>query len=447
MCRPGRPRDKGGDSMCQHAIQFYENDRFLCDEVARFVHEGLHASESVVVIATRAHRDAIESELKRQARFEDCLPAGGAKLIWRDADDMLSALLVNGWPDAARCEDVLGALVDEASDSGKVPVRAFGEMVALLCAAGNPEAALHLEQLWNELARHRAFSLLCAYPTRVFHDDERRHRFYAICAAHSEILPSEAFQATPADPIRFHLAVATLHQKTRALESEVADRKAAERALSELAAHQNRIREDERKRIAREIHDELGSVLTGIKAYVSVAVERASREGRAPDQQLIDASELADVALETVRRVITDLRPSVLDDLGIWVALEWYLDQMQRQSGLQCSLAIDPWISEMPECSTALFRIVQEALTNAVRHAEASAMHVRVRRVDGFAVFEISDNGKGMETAQLFAQQSWGIAGMNERARHFGGDLTVTGTPGAGTTVALRLPLETLHAS
>jgi signal transduction histidine kinase len=334
--------------------------------------------------------------------------------------------------------------------SGKVPARVFGEMVAVLCAAGNPEAALHLEQLWNELARHHAFSRLCAYPMRVFAGEEGRQAFHAICAAHFEVMPSEAFEATPADPIRFHLAVATLHQKARALQSEVADRKAAERALSELAAHQNRIREEERKRIAREIHDELGSVLTGIKAYVSVAVDRARREGRVPDRQLIDASELADVALETVRRVITDLRPSVLDELGIWVALEWYLDQMQRQSGLHCSLAIDPCIAEMqvgPECSTALFRIVQEALTNAVRHAEASAMHVRVRRQGGFAVFEISDNGKGLDAAQLFAQQSWGIAGMNERARHFGGDLTVTGTPGAGTTVALRLLLETLLAS
>ena len=436
--------------MCRHAVQFYETDRFLCDEVTRFVCEGLRAGESVVVVATRPHREAIESELKQQARFEDSLPAGGARLIWRDADETLSALLVNGWPDAARCENVLGALVDEASDSGKVPVRVFGEMVAVLCAAGNPEAALHLEQLWNELARHHAFSRLCAYPMRVFAGEEGRQAFHAICAAHFEVMPSEAFEATPADPIRFHLAVATLHQKARALQSEVADRKAAERALSELAAHQNRIREEERKRIAREIHDELGSVLTGIKAYVSVAVDRARREGRVPDRQLIDASELADVALETVRRVITDLRPSVLDELGIWVALEWYLDQMQRQSGLHCSLAIDPCIAEMqvgPECSTALFRIVQEALTNAVRHAEASAMHVRVRRQGGFAVFEISDNGKGLDAAQVFAQQSWGIAGMNERARHFGGDLTVTGTPGAGTTVALRLLLETLLAS
>ena len=436
--------------MCRHAVQFYETDRFLCDEVARFVCEGLRAGESVIVVTTRLHREAIESKLKQQARFEDSLPAGGARLIWRDADETLSALLVNGWPDAARCENVLGALVDEASDSGKVPARVFGEMVAVLCAAGNPEAALHLEQLWNELARHHAFSRLCAYPMRVFAGEEGRQAFHAICAAHFEVMPSEAFEATPADPIRFHLAVATLHQKARALQSEVADRKAAERALSELAAHQNRIREEERKRIAREIHDELGSVLTGIKAYVSVAVDRARREGRVPDRQLIDASELADVALETVRRVITDLRPSVLDELGIWVALEWYLDQMQRQSGLHCSLAIDPCIAEMqvgPECSTALFRIVQEALTNAVRHAEASAMHVLVRRQGGFAVFEISDNGKGLDAAQLFAQQSWGIAGMNERARHFGGDLTVTGTPGAGTTVALRLLLETLLAS
>ena len=436
--------------MCRHAVQFYETDQFLCDEVARFVCEGLRAGESVIVVTTRLHREAIESKLKQQARFEDSQPAGGARLIWRDADETLSALLVNGWPDAARCENVLGALVDEASDSGKVPVRVFGEMVAVLCAAGNPEAALHLEQLWNELARHHAFSRLCAYPMRVFAGEEGRQAFHAICAAHFEVMPSEAFEATPADPIRFHLAVATLHQKARALQSEVADRKAAERALSELAAHQNRIREEERKRIAREIHDELGSVLTGIKAYVSVAVDRARREGRVPDRQLIDASELADVALETVRRVITDLRPSVLDELGIWVALEWYLDQMQRQSGLHCSLAIDPCIAEMqvgPECSTALFRIVQEALTNAVRHAEASAMHVRVRRQGGFAVFEISDNGKGLDAAQVFAQQSWGIAGMNERARHFGGDLTVTGTPGAGTTVALRLLLETLLAS
>jgi len=362
--------------MCRHAVQFYETDRFLCDEVARFVCEGLRAGESVIVVTTRLHREAIESKLKQQARFEDSQPAGGARLIWRDADETLSALLVNGWPDAARCENVLGALVDEASDSGKVPARVFGEMVAVLCAAGNPEAALHLEQLWNELARHHAFSRLCAYPMRVFAGEEGRQAFHAICAAHFEVMPSEAFEATPADPIRFHLAVATLHQKARALQSEVADRKAAERALSELAAHQNRIREEERKRIAREIHDELGSVLTGIKAYVSVAVDRARREGRVPDRQLIDASELADVALETVRRVITDLRPSVLDELGIWVALEWYLDQMQRQSGLQCSLAIDPCIAEMqvgPECSTALFRIVQEALTNAVRHAEASA--------------------------------------------------------------------------
>jgi MEDS: MEthanogen/methylotroph, DcmR Sensory domain/Histidine kinase len=290
--------------MCRHAVQFYETDRFLCDEVTRFVCEGLRAGESVVVVATRPHREAIESELKQQARFEDSLPAGGARLIWRDADETLSALLVNGWPDAARCENVLGALVDEASDSGKVPARAFGEMVAVLCAAGNPYAAHRLERLWNELARHHAFSQLCAYPTRVFTGEEGRQAFHAICAAHFEVMPSEAFQTTPADPIRFHLAVATLHQKTRALESEVADRKAAERALSELAAHQNRIREEERKRIAREIHDELGSVLTGIKAYVSVAVERASREGRVPDQQLIDASELVDVALETVRRVM-----------------------------------------------------------------------------------------------------------------------------------------------
>ncbi len=240
------------------------------------------------------------------------------------------------------------------------------------------------------------------------------------------------------------------------LRIEVAERKRTEEALRQsretirqLAAYQERIKEDERKRIAREIHDELGGVLTAIKANVSVAIYRGARAGVATDQQLIDISDLAETAIETVRRVITDLRPSVLDQLGVWAALEWYAGQIEGRTGLKCSFSIDAEMATAepnPECSTAMFRIVQEALTNVVRHAAAKQVAIRVTRQDDSARIEVEDDGKGIAADRLLNRESWGIVGMDERARYFGGELKLTCTAGQGTLLVLRLPLENLNA-
>ncbi|WP_084069201.1 response regulator [Paraburkholderia heleia] len=230
---------------------------------------------------------------------------------------------------------------------------------------------------------------------------------------------------------------------TQSKASEIALRHSRE-ALRSLAAHQEAIKEDERKRIAQEIHDELGSLLTGIKAYVSVSVDRSVQAGHAPDPLLMDATRLADDAIEAVRRVITDLRPSVLDQLGVWEALEWYANQIEKRSDLvcECSIASDVVSVELgPERSTMLFRIVQETMTNVLRHAEASRVCVRATRSDDALLVAIADDGKGIEMEAL-KDQSWGILGMRERAYHFGGELTVSGRPGHGTSVLLTLPLE-----
>lgn len=216
-------------------------------------------------------------------------------------------------------------------------------------------------------------------------------------------------------------------------------------ALRSLAAHQETIKENERKRIAQEIHDELGSLLTGIKAYVSVSVERSMQAGIPPDPLLIDATRLTNDAIEAVRRVITDLRPSVLDHLGVWEALEWYVNQIEMRSELLCECHIDPSVDSIeidPDRGTMLFRIVQETLTNVLRHAQASRVSIGVSACDGKVMVEIRDDGKGIETEQAPGRPSWGILGMRERARHFGGELSIAGKPGAGTTVILRLPLE-----
>ena len=215
--------------------------------------------------------------------------------------------------------------------------------------------------------------------------------------------------------------------------------------LRKLAAHQEAIKERERKHIAQEIHDELGGLLTGINAYISVAIERSVLAGGEPDQLLIDAAGLVKDAMGTVRKVITDLRPSVLDQLGVWAALEWYTDQIGQRSGLRCACRIDPALLALdlgPERSTMLFRIVQEALTNVVRHAEASEVDLQVGQRNGSLSVRIHDNGKGVDAERLLNQESWGIRGMLERARHFHGEVGITGGAGQGTTLTLELPLE-----
>jgi len=237
---------------------------------------------------------------------------------------------------------------------------------------------------------------------------------------------------------------------------DISERKRAEEALRQsqielrkLSAHQERLKEEERKRIAQEIHDELGAQLTGIKAYVSVALDRAARAGQPADPLLVETAQLAGNAISTVRKVISDLRPSVLDQLGVWAALEWYAEQITTRAGLACICEIEPDAQEVvldPERSTMVFRIVQEALTNVVRHAEAGRAVVRAQTEMSSkgktVVVRVEDDGRGIDTEGLLNRESWGLLGMYERSRHHGGELRVMGTPGRGTSVVLTLPLE-----
>lgn len=233
---------------------------------------------------------------------------------------------------------------------------------------------------------------------------------------------------------------------------DITERKQAEAALQlaqqklqELVAHQERIKENERIRIAREIHDELGGLLTGIKANLSVAMNQDERAGSAPNQRLLDACALLDAAVDTVRKVITDLRPSVLDQLGVWTALEWVAEQTEARSGFSCRVSIDASAAQSiidSERSTALFRILQETLSNVARHADASQVEIRVMHEAGSVRMEVEDNGKGIDAVQIPNRKCWGIAGMVERARYFGGDIRIADTS-HGTLVVLRLPLET----
>jgi PAS domain S-box-containing protein len=221
-----------------------------------------------------------------------------------------------------------------------------------------------------------------------------------------------------------------------------AELEASREKLRHLSRHLQSVRETERTRIAREIHDELGATLTAIKMDLKLL---AGEEDLLLAQALRNTIGLVDSAIQTVKKIATDLRPSILDNLGLWAAIEWQGQELLERVGVDYELQIDPQAHELKldgDRATALFRIVQEALTNVVRHAQADKVTITVQRGRSEVLLEVRDNGKGMHQARLMDSKSWGLLGMYERVRHHGGDLKIDSAVGKGTTVWIRFPVE-----
>ena len=223
---------------------------------------------------------------------------------------------------------------------------------------------------------------------------------------------------------------------------DITERKAAEemKQLRDLAAHLQSAREEERRRIAREIHDELGQVLTGLKLEVSWAAERAGSQTERVRGRLERLPGIIDDALDALRKITADLRPHALD-AGLINAIGWQAGEFERQTSIPCSLELPVQDVHLDgDRSTAMFRILQEALTNVARHAEARSVTIRLREEEQQVVLDVYDNGVGIDSASVAAPRSFGLLGMQERARLAGGSLSITGRPGAGTTVTATLP-------
>lgn len=238
-----------------------------------------------------------------------------------------------------------------------------------------------------------------------------------------------------------------IRQARDELEHRVAERtQALSQALGQLRdlqAHIEHVREQERIRIAREIHDELGSLLVGLKMDVSWM------EKRVLDQPTLrckcqDMRGLIDRAVDNVGRIITDLRPSILDHQGLWATLEWQLQDFIDNSELTCDWVIDiaPGLRDPGgPLATAVFRIFQELLSNVARHARATRVEVRISATASDLTLRVKDNGRGAPPSAFERPDAWGVMGMRERAGHFGGWLHIDSQPGQGTQVILSMPL------
>ena len=229
---------------------------------------------------------------------------------------------------------------------------------------------------------------------------------------------------------------------------DITERKRAheelQRSLDELHALAGRlqsVREEERKRLSREIHDQLGQALTAIKLDLSSLVRGLPAAHGPFLEKGTPLLRLVDETIESVRRISTELRPGMLDDLGLAATVEWAAEEFATRTGTKCLLDLaTEQIAVDSETAIVVFRIFQETLTNVARHAHASEVKVRLAEENGDLTLEVQDNGRGIGEDELANANSLGILGMRERALLLRGTLTITGQPGKGTTVRIRIP-------
>ncbi len=253
-------------------------------------------------------------------------------------------------------------------------------------------------------------------------------------------------------------AEAALRQAHAVLEQRVSERthelSEALQKLRELSAYTHTVREEERTRIAREVHDELGSLLVALKMDVGWLDKRlGEQEQREPEaaQAMRDTmrgkcqnmGRQIETAVENVGRIITDLRPSILDHQGLWAALDWQAHEFVQSAELELDWQMDVTQAvALPEPSAiGVFRIFQEMLSNVGRHAQASRVAIHITATPEAINIRVSDNGKGADTSAFEAADAYGVMGMRERALHLGGTLGITSRVGAGATFHLNIPL------
>ncbi len=217
--------------------------------------------------------------------------------------------------------------------------------------------------------------------------------------------------------------------------------------MRSLAAHLREAREEERTRVAREIHDELGQYLTGLKMDISLLKEMIEESGEKINkpsllEKIASASGLLDTTVRSVRKLSSDLRPAVLDNLGLCAAIEWQADEFQNRMGIRCDCYLTEEELDIPsEYMTDIFRIFQESLTNAAKHSKATRISIELRKENNYYILEIKDNGIGISEEDKTKLNTFGLLGIKERTLLFGGSAEITGIPGKGTTVSVKIPI------
>jgi signal transduction histidine kinase len=434
----------------EHLVQFYEREDFLIDQVGHFLGRGLKAGEACLVIATREHREAFEARL-RAVRLGACLSPD--RYIALDAAETLAKLTVDGWPDARRFTEVIGGAVPGTAGQSRRRLYAFGEMVALLWAEGRHEAALHLEELWNDFARTRRLTLLCAYPLAGFPGAEHGRPFLQVCNAHSQVLPAESVGQGAAAPEELRRQIALLQQKAAALETEVARREQTEQRKDEFLAM-----------LGHELRNPLAAILNASElmrrrgddpATLALAQAIVARQSVAMSRlvdDLLDVSRINRGKFELRKEMV---RIDGIVDRAVELARPLIDEKKHR---LTVDLPAEP-VSFSAD-ATRLMQLLANLLHNAAKYTDAGgSIRLSARRDGEDLLLSVRDDGMGM-TAELREQVFEPFVqapGSLESARgglgigltlartivdlHGGRIEALSDGPGCGSEFVVRLPL------
>ena len=563
----------GNAPLGDHVAYFYEKSDSLLDALCNFIGTALGAGNAAVVIATKEHRQGLKHRLT--ARGIDIHRAvKHGRYVELDAMQVLSEIMVEGMPDGTRFVEVVGGTIARSStplNGARPEIVAFGEMVSLLWTEGKLEAAIRLEQLWNELAKKYSFSLRCAYPVANFYGEKHAQPLMRVCAEHSAVVlgesdksfmsgeakialrkseerfrmfvdavqdyaifmldeqghvsswntgaerlkgygvseiigkhfsvfyPEEDLRAGKPqreleiaskegrledegwrlrkDGSRFwaNVIITALRDETgrlvgfgkvtrdytekilanEALRKEISERTEAqrklhdsERSLRQLSLRLLQTQDEERRRIGRDLHDSVGQYLVGLKMKVDSLKSSAERSQRGDARELAECSQLIEEAITEVRTISYLLYPPMLEELGLKSAIPWYLDGFTKRSGIKTTFEVSHNFDRIPgDQELALFRVLQESLTNVHRHSGSSTAVVRLLIKNQAAMLQVTDEGPGSRSKNGDDHaQDWmgafgvGLRGMNERMRQLGGDLEISSAQ-EGTTVTATLPL------
>ena len=459
-----------------HAVQFYESDDFLRDTVADFIGNGLVAGEPVIVIATEQHREAFSGALAERG-LDTVEATSSGDLLMLDARETLATFMAGSMPDPKRFVASVGGVIGKTA-RGRQQCRAYGEMVDLLWRDGNPEGAIRLEELWNDLADHYTFNLLCAYPMGNFYSESHAAQFEHVCRTHSHVFPAESFSAKSSDAMALAREVAILQQQARALTSEIEHRKELEKALREALVTQRKA-EQEKDRLAQDasrmkdqflatLSHELRTPLTAILGWSRMltiggldtdtvlaacgTIERAARTQAALIDDLLDLSKAVTGKL-SLRYEPVELA-SVIESAMETVRLA------AETKGIRLDVAPLTERAVVTGDQTRLQQIVWNLLSNAIKFSDAGgSVLIALERNNDAARIAVRDEGRGITPEFLpyvfdpFQQADGaitrehgglglGLAIVKYLAEMHGGSVTATsGGGGHGATFTVTLPL------
>jgi len=446
-------------------VQFYFEDRFLIQSLSGYVRNALENGSSAIIVATEHHRLSLALELRRQgAALTSFIDQG--RYVALDAAETLDQFMVGNAPDEARFRQVIGDVISCAScvaprECFKVVI--FGEMVALLWQRGEAQAALRLEQLWNELSQEYSFQLRCAYPITSFDQDVHRELFNQICAEHNFVIPAESYPMPNDDDTDRLRTVAQLQQTEQVLKSESLGRRVAEaqkreienqneHLIDELRKHEAieeelrkyarrllNTRDEEQRRIALELHENTAQLLAALSLYFGVMhQEKASLNPRLA-RAIASSRSVSDNLLSEIRKLSHLLHPPTLDEMGVATALKEFIDEFVKAHGARVEFRAAENLGRFNRnLEITVFRIVEEALGNVHSRSRDVSSLVRVSRSSSTLIIEIeSHSGKGNEVPRTDGR----FTGIHERVMEHGGSVQFTSTP-AGTRLAVKLPLQ-----